>query len=362
MALSEGEAKQSDAFAERLLTSALGMMDVLAVYLGDRLGLYTALAEGVPATAPELAQRAACDERYVREWLEQQAVGGLLDASEGDATSRKYWLSAGHADALLNRDSMNYMAPLLRILAATTAPLPKLLEAYRNGGGVSWEHYGIDATEGQGEVNRPPFLHLMSTEWLPAVPDLHDRLQADPPARVADFACGVGWSSIGIAKGYPKARVDGLDLDAKAIAQAQQNAREHGVEDRVTFAVRDAADPALQGNYDLVTVFEALHDMSQPVAALRVARGLLVDGGSLLVVDERVNEEFTAPGDEIERLMYGWSILACLANGMAEQPSAATGTVMRPETLRGYARGAGFGEVEVLPIEHLFFRFYRLRK
>jgi 2-polyprenyl-3-methyl-5-hydroxy-6-metoxy-1,4-benzoquinol methylase len=359
--LSTEEAQQSDAFAERLLVAGLGMIDILAVYLGDRLGLYRALVQGGPATPGELASRAGCHGRYVREWLEQQAVTGILEASaDADGESRRYSLPAGHADVLLNSEGMNFMSPIARLLTSATKPLESLSMAYRKGGGVPQADYGVDFYEGQGDVNRPAFLHLLSAEWLPSIDDIHARLQADPPARVADIACGVGWSSIGIARGYPKVRVDGLDLDAPSIDLARKHAEQAGVADRVSFEVRDAADPALEGQYDLVTVFEALHDMSQPVHALRAAHGLLAPGGSALIVDERVAEEFSAPGDEVERLMYGWSILVCLANGMADEPSAATGTVMRPATLRQYAKEAGFSDVEVLPIEHLFFRFYRL--
>lgn len=128
----------------------------------------------------------------------------------------------------------------------------------------------------------------------------------------------------------------------------------------MTMAGRDAGDPALTGRYDLVTIFESLHDMSRPVEVLAKARGLLAPGGSVLVMDERVAEEFAAPGDAIERLMYGFSVLCCLPVGLADRPSAATGTVMRPATLRRYAEEAGLARVEILPIEHEMFRFYRL--
>ena len=124
--------------------------------------------------------------------------------------------------------------------------------------------------------------------------------------------------------------------------------------------VHDASDPALRGRYDLVTIFEALHDMNHPVEALRTARSNLAEGGSVLVADERVAERFTAPGDEIERLNYGWSVLHCLAVGRIDEDSVGTGTVMRPETVRAYAAEAGFGRVDVLAIEHDFWRFYRL--
>jgi SAM-dependent methyltransferase len=144
------------------------------------------------------------------------------------------------------------------------------------------------------------------------------------------------------------------------VEAARANVASAGLDDRVRPVVRDASAPDLGGPYDLVTIFEALHDMNHPVEALRTAFRSLAEGGSVLVADERVAERFGAPGDELERFNYGWSILHCLAVGLLEEDSAGTGTVMRPDTLRAYASEAGFGEVEVLPIEHDFWRFYRL--
>jgi 2-polyprenyl-3-methyl-5-hydroxy-6-metoxy-1,4-benzoquinol methylase len=353
-----------DAFAERLLGSALGMFDIYAAYLGDRLGYYRALTDGGPATSAELAARTNANERYTREWLEHQAVGGVLDvvAASEDPSARRYALPEEHAEVLLDRDSLNFMAPIVRLIVGAVNPLPQIVDAYRTGAGVPYADYGADLREGQGEVNMPPFLQLVGAEWLPAAPAIDERLRAAPAARVADIGCGAGWSSIGIARAYPKVRVDGFDLDPASIELAKRNvaAEDASVRERVSIALRDAGDPANAGTYNLVTIFEALHDMSQPVAALKAAKQMLAPGGSVLVVDERVAEQFTAPGDEIERLMYGWSFLHCLPAGMADQPSAATGTVMRPDTVRAYARDAGFSSVEILPVEHLFFRFYRL--
>ena len=155
--------------------------------------------------------------------------------------------------------------------------------------------------------------------------------------------------------------VDGYDLDAASVELANKNLAGSDVADRVTIQLRDAGDPELAGSYQLVTVFEAVHDMSQPVEVLRVLRRLAADDGAVVVMDERVADAFTAPGDEIERLMYTYSVLCCLPVGLADSPSVGTGTVMRTETLRRYATEAGFADVEVLPIEHDFFRFYRLR-
>jgi predicted O-methyltransferase YrrM len=359
----EQATERRDALIGRLFQATLGAMDLFNVYLGDRLGLYRALADGGPARVSELAARAGIHERYAREWLEQQAVTGILlvDDPALDAAERRYSLPSGHDEVLLDVDSLQYLAYVGRFAAALGGALPALLDAFRTGGGVSWAAFGPDAREAQAEQNRPLFLKLLGTEWLPQITDVHARLNADPPARVADIACGAGWSSIAVAKAYPNARVDGFDLDEPSVALARANAAEHGVADRVSFQVQDVADPSLAGRYDLVMGFEMLHDLARPVEALRGMRGMLAEGGAVVIMDERVADQFTAPGDEQERLYYGFSTLCCLPAGLAETPSAGTGTVMRTSTLRQYALAAGFSEVAVLPIEHDQFRFYRLR-
>ena len=352
-----------DAFAERLFGMALGAYELMTVHLGDRLGLYRALAGRDGTTEAELAGAAGIDERYAREWLEQQAVAGILEVDDpsADAADRRYRLPGGHAEALTDPESLAYVTPMARFAASFGGVLPAIEDAFRSGGGVAWEDFGAFGREAQAEANRPLFANLLGTEWLPAIPDVHRRLTADPPARVADVACGGGWSSVGIARAYPTVQVDGFDLDEASIELARANAAEAGVDDRVRFHVRDAGDEELAGAYQLVTVFEAIHDLSQPVSVLSAMRRLAAEDGVVLVMDERVADTFTAPGDEVERLMYTYSILCCLPAGLADRPSAATGTVMRTDTLRGYAEEAGFARLEVLPIEHETFRFYRLR-
>ena len=330
---------------------------------GDRLGYYRSLAEHGPATSAELAVASGTDERYAREWLEQQAVAGILEVDDvgAAAAERRFSLPAAHAEVLSDRDSLAHVTPLARYGVAFAHVLPAVEEAFRNGGGVSWEDYGKLGREAQADANRPVFSNLLGADWLPSIEDVNERLLADPPARVADVACGAGWSSIAIARAYPKVTVDGLDLDEASVELAQANLAGTGVEDRVSFQHRDAGDPELAGAYQLVTVFEALHDMSRPVDVLRALRSLVAEDGAVLVMDERVADSFTAPGDEIERLMYTYSILCCLPVGLADSPSAGTGTVMRADTVRRYATEAGFADVDVLPIEHDFFRLYRLR-
>ncbi len=354
--------ERRDALVDRLFGAVLGMNDLYMVYVGERLGFYRALAERGPATAADLAAATGTHERYVREWLEQQAVTGILEVDDPDvdASARRYGMPDGHTEVLTERDSVNYLAPFARMMVGIVRPMPAVLEAFRVGGGVPYAHYDADFCEGQAEMNRTQFVNSVGSDWLPTVPDVHARLQADPPARIADVACGTGWSSIAMARAYPEVHVDGFDLDEYSIELARRNVAEAGLEDRVGFEVRDAGDPTLAGGYDLVTVFEAIHDMPRPVEVLRTIRGLLVEGGAVIVADERVAETFFAPGDEVERLMYGWSVLHCLPVGMADQPSAATGTAMRPDTLRGYVAEAGFSGFEILPIENDFWRFYRL--
>lgn len=360
MTSSNGYDGQVEALANKIIGSVIGAFDIHAIYLGQQLGLYSTLADGPGATSRELASRTNCDERYVREWLEQQAVTGLLEASPvADAAARRYTLPPAHAEVLLDRDSLNYVGPIARLAVGALSQLQPLLDAYRSGAGISFSAYGADLREGQADINRPPFLHVLAQEWIPAMHGVHERLQRG--GKVADLGCGVGWSAIGIARAYPQATVDGFDLDEASIAGARENLRGTGVEARVTFAVRDAGDPALSGQYDLVTILEALHDMANPVQALEASRRLLSDGGSVLVVDERVADEFTAPGDDIERLMYGWSVFHCLPSSRTETTSAATGTVMRHSTVSAYAEEAGFRDIAVLPIDNLFFRLYQLR-
>jgi hypothetical protein len=351
----------TEALAERLFDSCLGAMEVATVFLGDRLGLYRTLDERGPSTSGELAAACSLHERYVREWLEQQAAAALLEVDDAAAApgERRVGLAPGHREVLVDEDSLAYVAPLGRIAASTARALPQLMDAFRTGGGVPWAAYGADGREGQAAMNRPQFLNLLTNVWLPALPDVQARLQSGP-AHVADLCCGEGWSSIAFALGYPEVTIDGFDLDEPSIAAARDHAAAAGVEDRVRFQARDAAEGDLDGAYDLVTIFEAVHDVARPVELLASARRLAGPDGAVLVMDERVAESFTAPGDPIERFMYGASVLLCLPAGMAEQPSAATGTAMRATTLRDYAEQAGFAGVEVLPIDHDFWRFYRL--
>ena len=296
-------ASQRDAFIERFLQVASGTFSLFSIDIGEQLGLYRALADDGPATSTELAERTGTHERYIREWLEQQTVAGILEVENEthEADSRRFSLPPGHVEPLIDCSSLNYMVPLAQLLVGATRPLSAVLDAYRSGGGVPFDEYGADLREGQAAINYPAFWHQLPKEWLPAMPDVHARLQQpEPPARVADIGCGFGWSSLGMARGYPHIRVDGFDLDGPSIERARANAKRNHLDDRIYFQVQDASDPALAGHYDLVTCFEALHDMNNPVGALQTMRRLVKENGAVLIVDERVGDTFTAKGNDVE--------------------------------------------------------------
>ena len=357
-ALSEARAEE---FADKIFTDLLGTLSTFATTIGVTLGWYEALAGSESMTSSQLATATDTDERYAREWLEQQTVSGylsVLDPNVG-APERRFSIEAEMAEILTDRSSLAYMAPFPGLLASLGRSLPDVIDAYRTGGGFGWHEHDNGARCGQAEANRPMFLNLLGHEYLASVPAIDAALRNR--GAVADIGCGLGWSSIGIAQAYPTARIVGYDIDGPSIEQARINAAEAGVADRVTFHLVDAAELP-ENSYDLVLALECVHDMSDPVSVLGAMRKLVKPNGSVLIMDERVGERFTGQPDPIEHFMYGFSLICCLPDGRSNAPdSVATGTVMRPSTLKSYAAKAGFSGVDVLPIDNDFFRFYDLK-
>jgi SAM-dependent methyltransferase len=347
-----------DQLAERLITDTIAAMETLNVSLGVSLGLYRVLADS-KTDARQLAERAGVHPRYAREWLEQQAVAGILQADDGDADpyARIFTLPEPHREVLLDADSPSYLGTLPGFIASVAGVLPAVAAAFRTGGGVPYDAYGELTRHGIAGMNRPMYRTQLA-DWLAALPDVRQRLTAGP-ANVLDLGCGTGASSIVLAELFPEVRVHGVDLDAASVAEARHQAASAGLADRVTFAHADAASVTGTDRYQLVCVFEALHDMADPVAALRAARDLLAPGGAVLVGDEKVAERFSAGGDWVERLNYGFSVLHCLPATRAEGTAVEAGTVLRPGTVAEYGSRAGF-TTTVLPVEHDMWRFYRL--
>jgi len=349
----------------RLLASFTGGVELLTIELGRRAGLYQALSEHAALSPAGLAAATGISERYAREWLEQQAAAGFLDIVAGSSSAdRSYALPAEHVPVLLQPTHPAHFGAAGQLLQAVAAAVPAVADAHLRGGGVAYDSFGDDLRAAIAAINRPGFVHGIRS-WVGALPDVADRLDLDGGV-VLDLGSGEGWSSIALAKEFPLATVVGVDLDPASAEAARRHAREYGVADRVTFATANAADQsALRAATDgrpvtLVTVFQALHDMGRPADALAAVRGLLDDDGAVLVGDEAGADELVAPADEDQRLKYAMSVLHCLPATTAEHAGDPNGTVLRTDTVRAWASAAGYPGVEVLDVEHPFWRFYRL--
>jgi SAM-dependent methyltransferase len=358
----ETETNPVEELAGRLFMEGVGSLHLLTVYLGVRLGLYRELSARGPQTAADLAEACGLDGWYVREWLQAETIAGLVSADGDDLDTARFVLADGVRETLVEETHPAYLGGLPFAASAVGGVLQSVVEAFRSGAGVPYSAYGPEAVIAQAALNRPAFVNSLATEWLPAVPDVLARLQDGvTPARVADVGCGVGWASIELARAFPHIRVDGYDADEDSISRARRNAADHGVSDRVTFEVVDSRTGTYGGaRYDLVLFLECLHDMGRPVEALAGARAALAQGGTVIVMDERVGDTLPAPGDPTETFFATASVLWCLPQSRVEPDCEAPGTVMRPATFTSIARRAGWSGVDVLPIDHPFWRFYRL--
>lgn len=370
--------------SERLTEHTTAALELLAVHIGRELGLYATLDRHGPLTAPQLAERAGIDARYAREWLEQQAVAGFLhidshidghtdrqtDGHIGDQSDdlavrptpkpgdRRFALPEAHRGALVDPIDGGHVAPFAGSVVAIAQAMDDVVAAYRTGAGVPYTRYGATFRRGQGDINRPAFTSDLVKAWLPAVEGVADRLAAG--GRLLDVGAGHGWSTIAVQAEWPAAEVVGLDADEASVDEARARATDAGVTARFAVVDPSGSDLGAHGPADVALVLEALHDMADPVGVLAAIRATLTPGGVVVVADEAVAEEFTAPGDDLERMMYGWSVSHCLPAARAESPSAALGTVLRPATVVDLARQAGFTDCAVVDVDAGFFRLYRL--
>jgi 2-polyprenyl-3-methyl-5-hydroxy-6-metoxy-1,4-benzoquinol methylase len=357
--LAESDESEVEAFADGLFGACLAAMELANVELGIRLGLYEALAGAGPVNAAELAGRTGIAVRYAREWLEQQAVAGVVEVDDTAKApeERRFELPNAHAHVLLDDDSEACMRPCAAVVPWVAKAIDIMVEEFRDGTGAAFGSF--DLHDIQAAFTRPAFVNHLTQHWLPALPDLQAKLDAGTPVRIAEVGCGEGLAAITIARAYPNVEVDGFVLDEASISAAQRDAAVAGVGDRARFELRDAADPTIDGDYDLVMAIEMLHDVPDPVGILRTMRTLAGEAGTVLVADERTEEDFTVPTNDMERFFYAFSTLHCLAVSM-QDGGAGTGTVLRRDTLRRYATEAGFTTVETLDVDHPQFALYQL--
>lgn len=302
--------------------------------IGNRLGLYSSLAEG-PATARRFAERTGYHERYLTEWLHNQAAGGYVSY---DSATGEFYLTEEQAFCLADPNGPNMSAVFLIGLGYLRAE-PRITEAFRTGAGVGWHEHHQDVFVGCDAFYRPGYVAELVATWIPALDGVEAKLAAG--GRVADVGCGLGSSSVLIAQAYPNATVVGSDYHAESIDLARKKAAEAGVANRLTFEVATAQTFSGTG-YDLVTTFDALHDMGDPVGAARRVRESLASDGTWLLVEPNASDNVEDNFNPVGRLYYAGSTFLCVPNGLSQPGGYALGAQAGETAIRDIATKAGF--------------------
>ncbi len=327
-----------DALVERVLGDLGAAVSAPLVYLGDRLGLYRALAVGGPMTPAELAARTGTAERYVREWLACQAAGGYVSY---DAAARRYFMTPEQAAALADESSPAFLLGGFQCAAALAAALPRIAERFRTGGGLDWGEHDPALFEGAARFSRPAYEAHLATQWIPALEGVREKLERG--AKVADVGCGFGGSTIVLARAFPRSTFFGFDAHAPSIEAARKSAQAAGVAARVAFEVARATDFPGR-DYDLVAHFDCLHDLADPLGAARRVRETLAPDGTWMIVEpaagDRVEENFHPIG----RILYAASALVCVGVSLAGG-GPALGAQAGEARIREIVAAAGFSRV-----------------
>jgi SAM-dependent methyltransferase len=326
-----------EAFLSRALNDLSAGYGGVMVSLGNKLGLYKAMANAGPMTARELAARSGCAERYVSEWLNAQVAGGYIDYH---AVSGTYELSPEQALVLADDDSPTFLPNAWNVPASMWLDEDRALEAFRSGKGVAWGDHHDRLHCGVAAFYRNAYRGSLVSEWLPALDGVVDQLTAG--ITVADVGCGHGHSTILMAQAFPKSRFYGFDSHAASIDEARRHAAEAGVADRVVFQVARADDyPAAQ--YGLICFFDCLHDMGDPVAAARYAAKVLAPGGTVMLVEPFANDQVEDNISPVARMYYAASTTLCVAHAISDGGSLALGAQAGEARLGDVLRKAGFG-------------------
>jgi SAM-dependent methyltransferase len=305
------------------------------VYLGQKLGLYKAMADGGPVTPAELAQRTGANERYIREWLINQAAGGYV---EYDPPSGTYTLSPEQAVALTDEQSPFYVGGGFFVVKAMTGAVSRIEDHFRKGGGMLWGEHDPDLFIGTERFFRPGYAAHLVASWIPSLTGIEEKLNAG--GKVADIGCGHGASTIIMARAYPNSRFWGFDNHEESIQHASEAATAAGVSDRVTFEVADARNFPGE-NYDLVCFFDCLHDMGDPVGASKRAAEALAANGSALIVEPMAGNTVEENFNPIGRTFAAASTLCCTSNSLALE-GPALGAVATEDAIRAKVMAGGF--------------------
>jgi SAM-dependent methyltransferase len=323
-------------FVYRAVDEVGATLNTALVVMGDRLGLYRAMAGAGPLTPAELADRAGVAERYVREWLNAQAAGGYV---EYEPDGGRYMLPPEHAVALTDEESPAYLPGFFQVALGSVTDSPRITEAARKGKGMGWHEHVDDVHEGCERFFRPGYNANLVPSWLPALDGVVEKLERG--VSVADVGCGHGASTIVMAKAFPNSRFEGFDYHEDSIATARRRAEAVGVSDRVSFTVAPASSYPGSG-YELVTMFDCLHDMGDPVGAARHVCSTLADDGTWMIVEpyagDRVEDNLTPVG----RAYYGFSTLLCTPNSLSQEVGLALGAQAGEARIRDVVEKGGF--------------------
>ncbi|MCP3730711.1 class I SAM-dependent methyltransferase [Sphingomonas sp. MG17] len=327
------------AFIGKMLGDLGGAMSVPTVRLGLRLGLFEALAQS-PATSTELAERAGgLHERYVREWALAQAANGYVDF---DPATQRFSLSPEQAMVFVNKDSPVYLAGAFELIAAMVEAEPKVEACFRHGTGVRWGDHAGCLFCATGAFFRPGYVNNIVQAWIPALDGVEAKLRGG--AKVADVGCGVGFSTLLMAQAYPESEFTGYDFHEPSIEDARRHAQEHGLSDRVRFEVAAAKDVAESG-FDLVTMYDCLHDMGDPRGCAAHMRRILAPGGTWMIVEPIAGDSPEQNFNPVGRLYYNASTMICVPTSLDQEVGEGLGAQAGEARLSEIMRQAGFNRV-----------------
>ncbi|MEO8287226.1 MAG: class I SAM-dependent methyltransferase [Chloroflexota bacterium] len=320
--------------------------------LGDKLGLYRAMDGSGPITSAELAQRTGTTERYVRDWLVNQAAAGYVDY---DPQTQRYNLPHESALALARENNPYFVVGGFELFLSMIRAEPEILEAFKSGGGLTWGEHVHGLFVGTERFFKPGYLGNLVANWLPAMEGVVPKLQAG--ANVADVGCGHGASTIIMAQAFPASRFWGFDDHAPSIERAKEEAIEAGVADRVTFAVAEAQDyPKPEGGYDLVTFFDCVHDMGDPIGAIKHTSEVLAPGGTAMIVEPMAGERVEENLNPVGRIYSAASVMLCTPNAVATG-NTHLGTIATDTALRNVVQKGGlsrFRRATETPFNRIF--------
>src|SRR5579871_3625194 len=324
-----------NAFIGQFVTDLGASVHAGMVVIGEKLGLYKALADGA-LSAVELAAKTGTDVRYLREWLASQAAGGYITY---DASTERFNLTQEQAFTLAYEDSPAYLPGAFELALGSLAAVPRIAESFRTGAGMGWHEHADGVFHGCEKFFRPGYAANLVSTWIPALVEVGRKLEAG--ARVADVGCGKGASTILMAKAFPKSEFYGFDYHDKSIEAARATAKREGVADRVTFEVSNAKDYPGQG-YDFVAVFDCLHDMGDPVGAASHVRRSLAPNGTWMIVEPFANDQLKDNLNPVGRVYYSFSTLLCTPCSRSQEVGLCLGAQAGESNIRKVVTSAGF--------------------